>query len=171
MSLNNDDQDFQVFMLIDSECDGLPIGSVRQHWAPEALARKESDVQRAERWAMEVGREAFQSLVDRFAGVADHEGLVLQAALSGDGKRLQVLLDSGADVDAWDENGMTPLLSAVFVGDSEAVRLLLAAGADPNRAQRNDRTSTPLWHARDDFGLREIAALLVKAGAVDPTAA
>ena len=29
----DDDPDFETFMLIDSECDGLPIGSVRQYWS------------------------------------------------------------------------------------------------------------------------------------------
>ena len=70
-------------------------------------------------------------------------------------------------MNAYDEYGMTPLLSAIFIGDPEAVRLLLEAGADPNRAQRSDPTATPLWHARDDFGLHEIAGLLVQAGAKD----
>jgi hypothetical protein len=50
-------------------------------------------------------------------------------------------------------------------GVDHAVRLLLEAGADANRAQRDDPTATPLWHAREDFGLHEIAQLLEKAGA------
>jgi ankyrin repeat protein len=74
-------------------------------------------------------------------------------------------LPASDDLNAWDELGMTPLLLAVFRGDLEAVRLLLQAGADPNRPRRDDPTATPLWHARDDFGLHEIAELLVKAGA------
>jgi len=62
------------------------------------------------------------------------------------------------EIDAWDECGMTPLLIAVFRGDKERVRELLELGADPNRA--SDMGGTPLWHAEDDFGLTEIAALL-----------
>jgi len=68
LDVSADDEDFKTFMLIDSECDGMPIGPVRQYWSPEALAQKEPDVQRAERWAMKIGRQAFQSIVARFTG-------------------------------------------------------------------------------------------------------
>lgn len=124
-------------------------------------------------WATS-GRRSLRGVPERrrsFATVADRESRVLHAALAGDATRLRETLDAGDDVDAWDENGMTPLLSAIFIGDSEAIRLLLAAGADPNRANRHDPTATLLWHARDDFGLHHIAALLVEAGAKDDTAA
>src|SRR5260370_36475597 len=62
------------------------------------------------------------------------------------------------ELDAWDANGMTPLLNAVFVGDTEKVQRLLEMGADPNRP--SNIGGTPLWHAEDDFGLIEIAKLL-----------
>jgi ankyrin repeat protein len=101
------------------------------------------------------------------ASVAAHDRRLLRAALAGDAAKLREALDSGDDMNAYDEHGMTALLAAVFIGDTEAVRLLLGAGADPNRAQRSDPTATPLWHARDDFGLHEIADLLVQAGAKD----
>jgi len=90
---------------------------------------------------------------------------MLQAALDGDAAKLREAAESGDDVNAWDEHGMTPLLSAVFIGHPEAVRLLLSVGADPNRPSRDDPTDTPLWRARDDFGLAGIADLLVQAGA------
>lgn len=94
-----------------------------------------------------------------------HHDTVLRAALTGDATKVREAISTGADVNAWDEHGMTPLLSAVFIGNVDAVRLLLEAGADPNRAQRDDPTATPLWHAREDFGLHEIAQLLERAGA------
>src|SRR5262245_40078954 len=90
---------------------------------------------------------------------------LLQMALKGDRVSLREALASGENVNAWDERGMTPLLYAVFIGNSEGVRLILEVGADPNQPHRDDRTATPLWHARDDFGLHEIADLLVAAGA------
>lgn len=66
----DNDPDFQAFMLIDSECDGLPIGSVRQYWSAEALTRKEPEVARAERWAMDTGADAFRNVLSRFAPAA-----------------------------------------------------------------------------------------------------
>jgi len=66
LDVPDDDPEFETFMVIDSECDGLPIGPVRQYWSAEALARKAPDVASAEQWAMETGREAFQRVVERF---------------------------------------------------------------------------------------------------------
>jgi len=70
LDVPDDDPEFETFMVIDSESEGLPIGSVRQYWSAEALDRKAPDVAHAERWAMETGREAFQRVVERFAAVA-----------------------------------------------------------------------------------------------------
>ena len=70
LEVSDDDPDFETFNLIDSECDALPFGAVRQHWAPEALAAKEEAVARAERWALETGREALRHVVTRFGGAA-----------------------------------------------------------------------------------------------------
>jgi hypothetical protein len=66
----SDDPDFEAFMVIDSECDDLPIGPVRQHWSPDALTRKEPDVAHAERWAVDTGAEAFRNVAARFAPAA-----------------------------------------------------------------------------------------------------
>jgi ankyrin repeat protein len=68
-------------------------------------------------------------------------------------------------INAYDENGMTPLLYAVFSGDLIGVRELLEQGADCNKPQRDDPTATPLWHAEEDFGLVEIAKVLRASGA------
>ena len=87
------------------------------------------------------------------------------AVLASDQKAVLAAIESGDDVDAWDDLGMTPLLYAVFRGDVETVAQLLRAGADPNRPQRDDPTATALWHARHDFGFLDIAALLEAAGA------
>jgi ankyrin repeat protein len=61
---------------------------------------------------------------------------LLAAALAADQAALRAAIDAGEDIDAWDNHGMTLLLSAVFIGNVDAVRLLLDAGADPNRAHR-----------------------------------
>ena len=69
-------------------------------------------------------------------------------------------MDNGRinELDAWDTDGMTPLLYAVFVGDVEKVQRLLEMGADPNRPSSTGET--PLWYAEDDFGLVEVAKVL-----------
>jgi hypothetical protein len=63
----DDDPDFETFLVIDSECDALPFGEARNHWAPEALAVKEPEVAEAEQWAIETGIEAFRNVVARFS--------------------------------------------------------------------------------------------------------
>ena len=90
---------------------------------------------------------------------------LLAALLASDESALRAAIEARADINEWDNLGMTPLLYAVFRGDIDAVRLLLDGGADPNRSQQGDPTATPLWHARDDFGLYEIACLLEARGA------
>jgi hypothetical protein len=67
LNVPEDDSDFQIFMVIDSECDALPLGIVRQHWSPEALTLKQPELARAEQWATETGKEAFTNVVARFA--------------------------------------------------------------------------------------------------------
>lgn len=72
------------------------------------------------------------------------------------------LLRQGAEVNACDEEGCTPLLWAVFAGEKDVVELLLARGADIHGA--NHDGETPLHWAvmlRD----RALAALLLARGA------
>jgi hypothetical protein len=59
------DGDFETFLLISSECDALPIGAVRSHWAPEALARLEPEIQSAIAWATPLALPACRSVVQR----------------------------------------------------------------------------------------------------------
>src|SRR5215831_20687410 len=82
---------------------------------------------------------------------------LIQAVRAGSLDTIQVLLDSGADVnlpgptgDDWDA---TPLQHAILARQSGAVRLLLVRGADPNRVP----------------GPKAPAPLLLAAGDTDPT--
>jgi uncharacterized protein len=84
-------------------------------------------------------------------------GALDDAVLRSDYSGMKSAIESGEDVNDT-SSGMTPLLSAVFRGDVEAVRLLLDHGANPNI--RSSFGDSALWHAEDDFGLLEIAALL-----------
>ncbi len=85
-----------------------------------------------------------------------------EALLRSDYAAMSNAIACGEDINEI-SGGMTPLLWAVFRGDVGAVRLLLECGADPNKT--SDIGDSPLWHAEDDFGLSEIAALLRSLGA------
>lgn len=75
-----------------------------------------------------------------------------------------VLLSAGADPDARDEWGKTPLYEAAHAGRPAAVRALLGAGADPDAL--TDHGESPL-HAAAAYAGPEVIALLADAG-VDP---
>jgi ankyrin repeat protein len=88
--------------------------------------------------------------------------LLHQAAIEGDIKLVEALLDIGMDKDLEDDEGCTPLHWAAELGHKALVEFLLQKGADPNRStiQRH----TPLhWAARS--GNLEIVSLLLDRGA------
>ncbi len=88
--------------------------------------------------------------------------LLHQAAADGDVERVRQLLSKAADVNAKDNNGRTPLYTAVASDRMEMVQLLIAQGADVNA--KNNRGLTPLHRA---IGRRrsDIAQLLIAQGA------
>lgn len=71
-------------------------------------------------------------------------------------------LAEGADVNAEDEDGCTPLLWAVLSGDHNSVEMFIAKGADVNCM--NDEQETPL-HWAATAGNLPIAELLISKGA------
>jgi hypothetical protein len=66
VGLPKGDPDMLRFTAIDSETDALPFSEVRKLWQPEALAKLQPEVDRAEQWAREFGHAACQSLIERF---------------------------------------------------------------------------------------------------------
>jgi ankyrin repeat protein len=55
--------------------------------------------------------------------------------------RLSTMLAGGANVNAKDERGVTPLMYAAWVGSPEAMKLLLDRGADPNLINSSGSTA------------------------------
>jgi len=81
-------------------------------------------------------------------------------AQSGDSSQtacVRVLIDAGADINARDEGGTTPLMNAAWFGCMDAVRELLQRGADSRLRDNKERTAKDLASER---GHSEIAALL-----------
>jgi hypothetical protein len=84
---------------------------------------------------------------------------------------IKLLVGHGADVNAHDEGGLTPLMSLTTYGNAEAAKILLNAGAQIDAKDNNDMTA--LDHARvalkkyhDHFLDRRIAAACRNAGTV-----
>ncbi|MEQ7124206.1 ankyrin repeat domain-containing protein [Actinopolymorpha sp. B11F2] len=70
-----------------------------------------------------------------------HAALAPPDGLSGKDRQypmLELLIEHGAEVDAKDDKGRTPLMIAMLRGDREGMRLLKAAGAEePRQAERS----------------------------------
>ena len=66
---------------------------------------------------------------------------ILEAARKGKAKEIEALLAKGADLEARDKDGRTPLMLAAQYGHTASVRLLLDKGAKP------DARDTRRWNA------------------------
>ncbi|KAG1666141.1 hypothetical protein FOA52_011552 [Chlamydomonas sp. UWO 241] len=84
------------------------------------------------------------------------------AASAGDAGALRALLAAGADADAGDAEGRTPLHYAVGYGELECASVLIDGGAGLNRVDMS--ANTPLHYA-SGYGQPRSARLLVERGA------
>jgi ankyrin repeat protein len=98
--------------------------------------------------------------------MASHAGAIHDAAKDGDIAALTALLDGGANPNARDESGLTPLYLATFLGHADTITILLKAGADPNARDESGWTSLHIAAIGSDADI--IAALLD--GGADPNA-
>ncbi len=89
-------------------------------------------------------------------------GALNQAAYFGHHECIIDLVDWGADVNALDGHGGTPLVAAALNGEIECVRVLLACKADVNKATK--RGSTPLMKAAK-YSHNKVVRMLIVAGA------
>ena len=92
------------------------------------------------------------------------------SAVRGHAEVVAILLGAGADVDACDDSGITPLWNAAGPSPSKAaIRLLLEAGADPN-AKDAQFGWTPLIRAVDAGNLDAVELLLAAGASASPHA-
>lgn len=87
---------------------------------------------------------------------------LMDAVSRGDFDQAQKLIDKGADANARDWLGRTPLIAAARSGDADVVRLLLRQGADVNAANGEGRTAL---HYAKEKGHEPIVHLLKAHGA------
>ena len=95
----------------------------------------------------DVGREDGVSYVGQTVLPKGGWTAAMYAARQGAGEAVAALADAGADLNATDPDGATPLVLAVINGHARVAVLLLARGADPNIADRTGMT--PLYAAVD----------------------
>lgn len=68
------DEDFNAFVVIESETDHLPLQAQRHLWSPEAIARLEAELKHTQRWAESFAPDACLRLIARFShGQGDSE--------------------------------------------------------------------------------------------------
>jgi ankyrin repeat protein len=114
------------------------------------------------------GPDAVRLLLERGANVQalsrnpqQNQPLHAALALSGDLETIRLLLDAGAQVNATQAGGFTPLHSAASAGRRDAAELLLARGADSSQADHQG--NTPAHYARQR-GHADLADWLNSAG-------
>ena len=90
---------------------------------------------------------------------AGYTGL-LAAASRGDAAQIKVLTATGAQVDARDAHGRTPLHVAAFGAHHAAMRALVVSGADPNAMENDSYDIVTIAAVANDVFTLELALAL-----------
>lgn len=93
---------------------------------------------------------------------AGMNGEMLKAAAAADFLKIKDLINKGADVNAKNTNGWTPLMYMSAIGNKEIANLLIDKGANIN--ERNNHGQTPLFFSAH-WGQTELVNLLIEKGA------
>jgi len=107
------------------------------------------------------------------ASAQSADSALLYACTNGEANRAGSLLESGADPNAVDDDGWTPLMLAAMNGNREIVDMLLQHGADPNIGE--SEYGSPLAAAavspvaEEDVSSAVIDALLRSGAEIDKT--
>ena len=91
--------------------------------------------------------------------LAEYKGL-FAAAATGDAAAITKLAAGGADVNAKDGYGRTPLHVAAYARQRAAMRALVAAGADPNALENDRYDMVTIAAVADDVATLEAALAL-----------
>ncbi|MCZ6734877.1 MAG: ankyrin repeat domain-containing protein [Planctomycetota bacterium] len=108
--------------------------------------------------------QAVNEILEKGTDEKTRDDMLAVASKYGRVEMIQILLDAGANVEAPDARGRTPLMSAVQSRNGQAVQALLANGADVN-AHDPDRGGTALAWASGPFGDLAMVQALLAAGA------
>jgi ankyrin repeat protein len=85
----------------------------------------------------------------------------MAASLKGSSAVVKMLIEHGANVNAFDDIGCTPLVYALYKKNNEIIEILIASNADVNAVASG---MTPLMYA-SVIGNKEIAEMLLLKGA------
>ena len=114
-------------------------------------------------WAIQLKRTEISDLLRKHGGKSGAEDSVHVAAAVGNIEAVKKHLAAGADVNAKNEDGGTPLLRAAWGGHKEIAELLIANGADVN--VKSGRTATTPLHLAAYKGHKEVVELVIAKGA------
>jgi uncharacterized protein len=89
---------------------------------------------------------------------------LFESSAAGEFDRVERLIASGAAVNAFSDDGWTPLHLASFFGHAKVAELLLAHAADVTARSKNDNGNTPL-HAARAANHKLVSGLLIGSGA------